>query len=174
MWRWSSLAFYVSTIAVVFSTYVEVILKYTFFLMVASRFLHVCGGDPEIIASYNNLSEFSPRMWRWSLLQAQQLTTVIVFSTYVEVILTSDKNTLINLRFLHVCGGDPTINFTWTIIFLFSPRMWRWSLPLAMKCQSGLVFSTYVEVILKLSLAITTYLSFLHVCGGDPYYKPSS
>ena len=30
------------------------------------------------------------------------------------------------------------------------------------------VFSTYVEVILVMLLALKTYQSILHVCGGDP------
>ena len=49
----------------------------------------------------------------------------LVFSTYVEVILTSDKNTLINLRFLHVCGGDPKDEADFIRCVAFSPRMWR-------------------------------------------------
>ena len=49
----------------------------------------------------------------------------LVFSTYVEVILS----TVLILEkwdcFLHVCGGDPSKNATYNVIFGFSPRMWR-------------------------------------------------
>ena len=57
-------------------------------------------------------------------------------------------------RFLHVCGGDPT---------LLNLTSWWES-----------VFSTYVEVILRIWLKRLTSVSFLHVCGGDPMLNTES
>ena len=70
---------------------------------------------------------------------------------------------------LHVCGGDPkTYNFSLKSP-QYSPRMWRWSSPMCSSSASCFVFSTYVEVILIIT--IKNFLSFciLHVCGGDPW-----
>ena len=50
--------------------------------------------------------------------------------------------------FLHVCGGDPNIFRGQNL--------------------GALVFSTYVEVILKLAVRALFPNGFLHVCGGDP------
>ena len=49
---------------------------------------------------------------------------------------------------LHVCGDDP--------------------LPMSMPKKHDIVFSTYVEMILKLILSDVWHLGILHVCGDDP------
>ena len=55
----------------------------------------------------------------------RQLITLMVFSTYVEVILIKIMSTALDARFLHVCGGDPSFRLVWLIRLKFSPRMWR-------------------------------------------------
>ena len=76
--------------------------------------LHVCGDDPE---------------------QHQfQTSKLLVFSTYVEMILEVVKNTTSAFSILHVCGDDPKC-FSWAndpipchtvcLRFMYSPRMWR-------------------------------------------------
>ena len=73
----------------VFSTYVEVIPASAINLAITPSFLHVCGGDPKRVADREEKIMFSPRMWRWSYIADKQLNLGNVFSTYVEVILTS-------------------------------------------------------------------------------------
>ena len=46
--------------------------------------------------------------------------------------------------------------------------MWRWSRGTTQKQLFKGVFSTYVEVILKLWATTDAISGFLHVCGGDP------
>ena len=70
--------------------------------------LHVCGGDPQIRLVIALLELYSPRMWRWSFHQVGLLFAVVVFSTYVEVILSQRELMKRQLGILHVCGGDPT------------------------------------------------------------------
>ena len=60
------------------------------------------------------------------------------------------------------------------ICLLYSPRMWRWSSEELIEEWCGFVFSTYVEVILWLSLCWRRLSSILHVCGGDPSFCRSS
>ena len=48
----------------VFSTYVEVILKDIARKLAGECFLHVCGGDPSNCLHVASGSLFSPRMWR--------------------------------------------------------------------------------------------------------------
>ena len=50
---------------------------------------------------------------------------VIVFSTYVEVILTFTIDDPTSHGFLHVCGGDPCLVMLAIETTMFSPRMWR-------------------------------------------------
>ena len=50
---------------------------------------------------------------------------LIVFSTYVEVILRLMHGTLIRVRILHVCGGDPKAMANLKPDEKYSPRMWR-------------------------------------------------
>ena len=48
-----------------------------------------------------------------------------VFSTYVEVILTTLFISPKSGGILHVCGGDPNLNVLEMNNFKYSPRMWR-------------------------------------------------
>ena len=50
---------------------------------------------------------------------------LLVFSTYVEVILYLMISSLLLSSFLHVCGGDPIQNVPVSKEVEFSPRMWR-------------------------------------------------
>ena len=72
----------------------------------------------------------------------------MVFSTYVEVILTLPSLLKLARCILHVCGGDPQRQ--------------------PFQRLNQIVFSTYVEVILKSLSSITNQVCILHVCGGDP------
>ena len=109
MWRWSWIWDSTVRLFEVFSTYVEVILVSTSGTLASISFLHVCGGDPHLVLMPQDWSKFSPRMWRWSPGRYYLGNAKGVFSTYVEVILTTLKCYLKCLRFLHVCGGDPRL-----------------------------------------------------------------
>ena len=89
-------------------------------------------------------------MWRWSYADQPISRSRRIFSTYVEVILSSCYRVHDLTNFLHVCGGDPALP---TIHLL--------------NCQ---IFSTYVEVILFCQNVPRHKEYFLHVCGGDPNY----
>ena len=88
MWRWSPLAELHLWHQCVFSTYVEVIPSPIFTSIKISSILHVCGGDPDGQTSLVVIVRYSPRMWRWSYSHFWSISCSIVFSTYVEVILT--------------------------------------------------------------------------------------
>ena len=128
MWRWSYTFQTLTFQNLVFSTYVEVIPKLLKRSCTISGFLHVCGGDPELIFNSFDHREFSPRMWRWSRYNSFLQQAHPVFSTYVEVILS-----------FTTCRSR---------LMKFSPRMWRWSPGWAWHIAKQKVFSTYVEVIL--------------------------
>ena len=170
MWRWSWTHGSLALSLKVFSTYVEVILDIYLFGGNGDGFLHVCGGDPRIehLITHNEL--FSPRMWRWSWTHGSLALSLKVFSTYVEVIPNSLNSVLSRSGFLHVCGGDPEPTTAIINVPAFSPRMWRWSYERFILQRMKKVFSTYVEVILRLGFLMWLTLGFLHVCGGDPVY----
>ena len=110
--------------------------------------------------------EYSPRMWRWSQASTSWTCRSFVFSTYVEVIPNKKIANLYQISILHVCGGDPNGGVNKFTPLAYSPRMWRWSLFLERLLSDLNVFSTYVEVILKLPAIADSCI--LHVCGGDP------
>ena len=114
---------------------------------------------------------YSPRMWRWSQKENYQPWCGSVFSTYVEVILVRNPTEITSWSILHVCGGDPNRIVIFFCCFRYSPRMWRWSFDLWPYFPCWPVFSTYVEVIPKISEKDVTLKGILHVCGGDPVLK---
>ena len=169
MWRWSYQEVAARYADDVFSTYVEVILPDFLTSMVLARILHVCGGDPRFLYYPWGVFVYSPRMWRWSLHPTQKPVPVLVFSTYVEVILCFIGGIIMAGCILHVCGGDPETTLANREVFKYSPRMWRWSWLYRAEWCLYMVFSTYVEVILMPKLELLVRTSILHVCGGDPY-----
>ena len=71
-----------------------------------------------------------------------------VFSTSVEVILSMITCWHPCFSILHECGGDPNAIQDDKGNYLYSPRVWRWSL--------------------KLNQTTAEINSILHECGGDP------
>ena len=189
MWRWSCGGSKTIRSNVVFSTYVEVILEPTGFQHNPWSILHVCGGDPKRVIATQTDIQYSPRMWRWSCINAKTLALTNVFSPYVEVIPTQSGMRITKSCILHVCGGDPGSLVAFEPGYKYSPRMWRWSRPQRKLCclygsilhvcggdpkirdledNNYVVFSTYVEVILPCFKRYSYYYRILHVCGGDP------
>ena len=171
MWRWSWTIGFVNMLILVFSTYVEVILPNSPSPASTACILHVCGGDPKLKTNRDFNVVYSPRMWRWSLLSLNWLSSYSVFSTYVEVIPTLPPELVLVVSILHVCGGDPSIPTSWPSKSGYSPRMWRWSSASAVLSALVSVFSTYVEVIRRRCLCFKGPICILHVCGGDPLYQ---
>ena len=168
VWRWS-LPVRASTISSrVFSTCVEVILNDLLIRNLWFGILHVCGGDPYIVNNFLYLCKYSPRVWRWSLLQNGDLWSDGVFSTCVEVIPISLFFFRASLSILHVCGGDPHLKWLCKNKTMYSPRVWRWSYRPYIITNELYVFSTCVEVIPCIFLLAKASKSILHVCGGDP------
>ena len=69
--------------------------------------LHVCGDDPYPVAIFRKTNWYSPRMWRWSHKFMDKFTMILVFSTYVEMILKKKPDDEKQFGILHVCGDDP-------------------------------------------------------------------
>ena len=150
MWRWSSFDTIILQRSRVFSTYVEVIPISCTSLCAFLSILHVCGGDPAETFRFNWWKTYSPRMWRWSQLKQELSPILLVFSTYVEVIPTTNKLRTSHPSILHVCGGDP-YRRCWPLRpSKYSPRMWRWSSEELIEEWCG--------------------FRILHVCGGDPQF----
>ena len=136
MWRWSSLRRWSPWSCLVFSTYVEVILGDQSRKLTGIGILHVCGGDPEACSEVRLLASYSPRMLRWSCYKLGTDKQWVVFSTYVEVILlllncSSDYSCI-----LHVCGGDPLVQWMRNMGMLYSPHMLRVLLSLSAQINS--------------------------------------
>ena len=149
MWRWSLVATSNELEEHVFSTYVEVILLEAIVFRSLACILHVCGGDPDTDTTAGGFAGYSPRMWRWSYASSINAPKLIVFSTYVEVILFQKRLAVASYCILHVCGGDPNPSHTSVLVVSYSPRMWRWSSSFNRVVGIQVVFSTYVEVILS-------------------------
>ena len=132
MWRSSHSLQNCFQVNLVFSTYVEVILCWLATTIDFSGILHVCGGHPMLTCNHNRLFRYSPRMWRSSFLLLNLELFVLVFSTYVEVILVAVFWPVSGSGILHVCGGHPATESKLLGFTQYSPRMWRSS-----PCQRG-------------------------------------
>ena len=124
MWRWSFLLAYILHYQLVFSTYVEMILRKCHYTSCLSCILHVCGDDPFCFSHCEVSAQYSPRMWRWSQDNDYHLMQAWVFSTYVEMILTVRLIKALTKCILHVCGDDPRWKNGNYAKWLYSPRMW--------------------------------------------------
>ena len=167
MWRWSYSWSNEPQIGFVFSTYVEMILSFVHILRKWACILHVCGDDPLCLYDIRWYKKYSPRMWRWSNILIRIFYWSSVFSTYVEMILPEFNLLTLIIGILHVCGDDPIPAFNLSQRLEYSPRMWRWSWKEWMILSYLVVFSTYVEMILKTSCKTAGLISILHVCGDD-------
>ena len=168
VWRWSRRRspFYDSQ--GVFSTSVEVIPMNCNYSATVNCILHECGGDPMEDYKIQQELGYSPRVWRWSFLAPFVYKFLWVFSTSVEVILRELHKGKQVYGILHECGGDPVAAFKLRIIILYSPRVWRWSHTSRWLYVYLPVFSTSVEVILKIDENLSELEGILHECGGDP------
>ena len=149
MWRCFYMANPYAYLCEVFSTHVEVFLILTLGLIAVLSFLHACGGVSSMSLMDIKSVSFSPRMWRCFFPRRMRHSASKVFSTHVEVFLTSDKVSASSASFLHACGGVSWDGRHHGRFREFSPRMWRCFSPSVASCRRGLVFSTHVEVFLK-------------------------
>ena len=150
----------------IFSTYVEVFLSRILVVAGWLYFLHVCGGVSEWFRDENLQDSFSPRMWRCFLFSALVTAGEAIFSTYVEVFLTTYQKNKSGAHFLHVCGGVSLSTIQTISRKQFSPRMWRCFFVMQSSFEALLIFSTYVEVFLTRQNAQSLFQNFLHVRGG--------
>ena len=103
MWRWSRLSRSQTRLLDVFSTHVEVILKWMWQIACIYCILHTCGGDPKHWYKASGFVVYSPHMWRWSLLWCLPVRNCLVFSTHVEVILIPSNFAEGAEGILHTC-----------------------------------------------------------------------
>ena len=157
----------------IFSTYVEVFLSRVLIIETIFNFLHVCGGVSNWFSDLPAEVRFSPRMWRCFLSEKQHSGSSMIFSTYVEVFLNRQCTPSQKSDFLHVCGGvSPPVERV-VAVTEFSPRMWRCFFKDDCDIHTIIIFSTYVEVFLRLMSVVKTRWNFLHVCGGVSAFQPS-
>ena len=128
VWRWSYGFAEPDIKTIVFSTCVEVIPSLSTSSINSWSILHVCGGDPTFCLKINTFLKYSPRVWRWSRWWNSYWISSCVFSTCVEVILISSLFQQETYSILHVCGGDPHTEPEFGNNYMYSPRVWRWSL----------------------------------------------
>ena len=75
-----------------------------------------------------------------------------------------------NVSFLHVCGGVSKLWEKVKGLAQFSPRMWRCFRSGLFSDLICIVFSTYVEVFLRMLESSDLLICFLHVCGGVSFF----
>ena len=151
---------------VVFSTSVEVFLGAPAVPVSDVRLLHVRGGVSIDKTTEREFVGSSPRPWRCFQGTSRLSNVDSVFSTSVEVFprLRSDQRK--EVGFLHVRGGVSSAGFSVEGPDESSPRPWR-CFPIVGRAHAVLdVFSTSVEVFLKLDFETVLNLRLLHVRGG--------
>ena len=161
----------------VFSTSVEVFLRNDMPTIDISRvfstcevvevgLLHVRGGVSDILGLRPLIGESSPRPWRCFLLKAVTSPNPRVFSTSVEVFLTTSLLGGLRERLLHVRGGVSGDQRSGPTASTSSPRPWRcFHNDQSLRGDSP-VFSTSVEVFLRFNRLLRLLTGLLHVRGG--------
>ena len=109
----------------VFSTSVEVFLRFCPLLEAQVRLLHVRGGVSFTESNALCLTLSSPRPWRCFGLPEVLCSCDAVFSTSVEVFLSHARAPPYFERLLHVRGGVSVIRGGITKVITSSPRPWR-------------------------------------------------
>ena len=133
------------------------------------RFLHVRGGVSASSSYCAYLSSFSPRAWRCFYRNSTKKRQTRVFSTCVEVFLYRGLDRLLSICFLHVRGGVSAGFQGIRGKKKFSPRAWRCFRIDKARGLATRVFSTCVEVFLRVYEIERERHRFLHVRGGVSY-----
>ena len=175
-----------ATLFIVFSTSVEVFLSRGAAQRYLQGLLHVRGGVSPSRALVASICVSSPRPWRCFSKRPSMPRRSAVFSTSVEVFLTSKSSVcsligLLHVRggvspgaldkkrvngLLHVRGGVSALSDSDIARMQSSPRPWRCFLKVICgRCRQN-VFSTSVEVFLEIREAALRPRRLLHVRGG--------
>ena len=129
-------------------------------------FLHASGGVSNFRVLLLFLRMFSPRQWRCFSIAIFKNLKLNVFSTPVEVFLKKTGKNDYAKCFLHASGGVSVLVICITFFLLFSPRQWRCFEALKNLLFIPQVFSTPVEVFLKIAYTKEGKKGFLHASGG--------
>ena len=111
-------------------------------------------------------SQSSPRPWRCFFRHLDLSAATEVFSTSVEVFLAISGAVRLLPLLLHVRGGVSQASRIIGGSSVSSPRPWRCFLHGPRVHRRQHVFSTSVEVFLRISLDVAPQLRLLHVRGG--------
>ena len=150
----------------VFSTSVEVFLRKGTQSIVISRLLHVRGGVSRSHGHKTAIPVSSPRPWRCFYRDCLEFSFARVFSTSVEVFPLTVLIVLKRACLLHVRGGVSKAGSLLESAMRSSPRPWR-CFQSTLGLLSGVtVFSTSVEVFLRIGFSLSSASSLLHVRGG--------
>ena len=99
-------------------------------------------------------------MWRCFFRTRKDLDLNTVFSTYVEMFLIHAEHYRVIMSFLHVCGDVSSGAYQSYLDCMFSPRIWRCFRQKVQEWTKVQVFSTYVEMFLKLFINLSSLLKF--------------
>ena len=113
------------------------------------RFPHACGDGPNYSQHLPEWEEFSPRVWGWSGEPAIARSPRYVFPTRVGMVRAVGRLGASERRFPHACGDGPASTTSGNDAFVFSPRVWGWSVVLS-------------DGLLRLR-------RFPHACGDGPH-----
>ena len=128
-------------------------------------FLHARGDVSDLAKKAMSELRFSPRTWRCFYRLYTFLCYIRVFSTHVEMFLRALPAVLSTVRFLHARGD---VSYFWPFSFrfgMFSPRTWRCFSEVSMQLRCLDVFSTHVEMFLRLIWIFLRSICFLHARG---------
>jgi len=109
----------------VFSTHVEVFLKFQASPHLLPGLLHARGGVSSFLTELGYTIPSSPRTWRCFYHQPKAHKLFLVFSTHVEVFPPHAPISSKMRSLLHARGGVSTCCFFFTGFRLSSPRTWR-------------------------------------------------
>ena len=88
---------------------------------------HACGDGPHSSNSRFTSTGFSPRVWGWSVSGFLRECPPHVLPTRVGMVRTWRSPRACCLCSPHACGDGPSLSAKQAHRFMFSPRVWGWS-----------------------------------------------
>src|SRR5208282_4478612 len=168
VWGWSGCHHYAAAAHGVLPTRVGMVRNRARLIPSPRRSPHACGDGPYCLANSLFLSAFSPRVWGWSVDVLHAHVGLGVLPTRVGMVRVSRETFIPTGRSPHACGDGPLTEIAKAKVPEFSPRVWGWSVAVALTVITGTVLPTRVGMVRRWMLSGLLYFRSPHACGDGP------
>jgi len=167
-WGWSAIGERGETVRAVFPTPVGMVPTPPYRLRSRNGFPHARGDGPSPWLRCHTRRPFSPRPWGWSDPFYINAGGSYVFPTPVGMVPPIEARLPSRSRFPHARGDGPLSAPDCSLLVLFSPRPWGWSVAQAQAQAASNVFPTPVGMVRSDRRCDMVMCGFPHARGDGP------